>query len=118
MKLSNYFSGILLSPLFFSGCSSVEIESLPNIVILLADDLGYNDLTSYRSENKSSGRTPGCRTPNIDDLAAKGMMFTNFYCGAAVSSPSRAALITGRNATRTGIYNYIPRDSPMHLRNG
>jgi arylsulfatase A len=50
------------------------------------------------------------------ELAEKGMRFTDFYAGAAVCSPSRAALITGRNATRVGIYNWIPENGPMHLR--
>ncbi|MDX1286162.1 MAG: sulfatase-like hydrolase/transferase, partial [Draconibacterium sp.] len=42
--------------------------------------------------------------------------FTDFYCGAAVCSPSRSALLTGRNATRVGIFNWIPENSPMHMR--
>ena len=49
-------------------------------------------------------------------MARQGIRFTNFYCGAAVSSPSRAALMTGRNCTRTGVYNYLEQNSPMHLR--
>jgi len=80
----------------------------PNIVILLADDLGYSDLSCYNSTN--------VLTPVLDSLAAQGMTFTDFYAGSCVCSPSRAALMTGRNATRTGVYSWIPADEPMHLR--
>lgn len=89
----------------------------PNLVIILADDLGYNDLSSYRTTDQDlSPKPPTTNTPNIDRLAVNGMKFSSFYCGAAVSSPSRAALSTGRNASRTGIYNWIPPNTPMHLR--
>lgn len=92
-------------------------EERPNIIIMLADDLGYNDLTCYRNaHNTPSPKPPTSKTPNLDKLAEQGMRFTDFYCGAAVSSPSRAALLTGRNAVRVGIYNWIPESSPMHLR--
>jgi arylsulfatase A len=65
----------------------------PNVVILLADDLGW--------------RGPGCyggpaRTPALDGLAAHGVRFTEFYSGAAVCSPSRATLLTTRHHIRTG----------------
>lgn len=89
----------------------------PNVIIFLADDLGYNDLSCYREANApQADQPPSCQTPNLDKLAQQGMRFTDFYCGAAVSSPSRSALITGRNKTRVGIYNWIPPNSPMHLR--
>jgi arylsulfatase A len=55
-------------------------------------------------------------TPNIDKLSEQGIIFTDFYAGAAVCSPSRSALLTGRNAVRNGIYNWIPANSPMHLK--
>lgn len=102
--------------LFFVACDSQD-TSPPNIVILLADDLGYNDISSYRELHpQKSDDPPTTYTPSVDRLGQEGMRFTNFYCGAAVCSPSRAALITGRNATRLGIYNWIPGNSPMHLR--
>ncbi len=90
----------------------------PNIILILADDLGYNDLTCYRNHNPGQSKEfpPTAQTPNIDQLAEHGIRFTDFYCGAAVCSPSRSALMTGRNATRVGIYNWIPEESPMHLR--
>lgn len=103
---------------FFAACSGGEDkkETPPNVIFILADDLGYNDLSCYREIHPvEADQPPTALTPNIDELARGGMMFTDFYCGAAVCSPSRAALITGRNATRAGIYNWIPPNSPMHL---
>ena len=69
----------------------------PNIVIILADDLGYGDLGCYGS--------PNIRTPNLDRMAAEGMRFTQFYSVAEVCTPSRAALLTGRYPVRSGMCN-------------
>jgi len=80
----------------------------PNIVILLSDDLGFSDLGCYGGPVK---------TPALDGLAAGGIRFTDFYSGAAVCSPSRAALLTGRHHIRTGIYSWIDDQSQRsHLR--
>src|SRR5213595_446560 len=68
---------------------------LPNIVIILADDLGYGDLGCYGH--------PTIRTPNLDRMAQEGMRFTDFYAAAPVCTPSRAALLTGRLAVRSGM---------------
>ncbi len=67
----------------------------PNIVFILADDLGYGDLGCYGH--------PTIRTPNLDRMAAEGMRFTDFYSAAEVCTPSRAALLTGRYAVRSGM---------------
>ncbi|MCX6886385.1 MAG: sulfatase [Verrucomicrobia bacterium] len=67
----------------------------PNIVVILADDLGYGDLGCYGH--------PTIRTPNLDRMAAQGMRFTDFYSAAEVCTPSRAALQTGRYAVRSGM---------------
>ncbi|MBN1342419.1 MAG: sulfatase-like hydrolase/transferase [Phycisphaerae bacterium] len=80
----------------------------PNVVILLADDLGYGDLACYGH--------PVIKTPNIDRLAAEGVRFTDCYAAAANCSPARAGLMTGRTPYRVGIHNWIPDGSPMHLR--
>ena len=67
----------------------------PNVVIILTDDLGYGDLNCYGATRYI--------TPNLDQLAAGGVRFTNFYVSQAVCSASRAALLTGCYSTRIGI---------------
>lgn len=70
-------------------------QTRANIVLLLADDLGYNELGSY-------GQTI-IQTPELDKLAAQGMRFTDFYAGNAVCSPARAVLLTGKSAANVAI---------------
>ena len=70
----------------------------PNIVLILADDLGFNDIT-VNGGGVAGGAVP---TPNIDFIAHDGVMFTNGYAGNATCAPSRAAIMTGRYATRSG----------------
>jgi arylsulfatase A-like enzyme len=67
-------------------------DKMPNIVFILADDIGYGDLSSY-------GATK-VKTPNLDTLAAQGMRFTDGHCAAAVCTPSRYAFLTGQYAWR------------------
>ncbi|TDE00215.1 arylsulfatase [Jiangella asiatica] len=67
----------------------------PNIVFVLADDLGYGELGSYGQEL--------IRTPNLDRLATEGMLFSQFYAGAAVCAPSRCTLLTGRHTGRCSV---------------
>ncbi|MCP5433082.1 MAG: sulfatase-like hydrolase/transferase, partial [Alphaproteobacteria bacterium] len=73
-------------------------ERPPNIVLILADDLGFNDIAFYGG-GVAGGRVP---TPNIDSIARDGAHFTNGYSGHANCAPSRAALMTGRYPTRFG----------------
>ncbi|XP_069169798.1 arylsulfatase A isoform X1 [Procambarus clarkii] len=73
-----------------------SITTQPNIVLLLADDLGYGDLSI-------SGH-PTSRTPRLDELAEGGRFFTQFYVTSPVCSPSRASLLTGRLQVRSGVY--------------
>jgi arylsulfatase A len=79
----------------------------PNVIVLLADDLGYGDLGCFGH--------PKIKTPHLDKLAADGIKLTSCYCGQSVCSPSRAALTTGRNPNRYGIKDWIPRDSGIFL---
>lgn len=78
-------------------------ERAPNIVLILVDDLGFNDLT-FGGGGLAGGTVP---TPNIDALAHKGATFTNGYSGNATCAPSRAAIMTGRFATRFG-FEFTP----------
>lgn len=68
-----------------------------NILLIVADDLGYNDLTSYGS--------PTIETPNIDQIGRNGARFTQFYTGAPVCTPSRSSMLTGRLPVRSGIFS-------------
>jgi arylsulfatase A len=79
-----------------------------NAVVILCDDLGYGDLSCYGH--------PHIRTPNLDKLAAEGLKLTDCYAAAPVCSPARAGMLTGRTPHRCGVYDWIPADSPMHLR--
>lgn len=82
----------------------------PNIVLFLADDLGYGDLGCY-------GNTAAI-TPNLDRFAAQGLRLTDCHSASSVCSPSRSALLTGRHPYRTGVFTWIPEGSPIHLRSG
>lgn len=75
----------------------------PNIVFILLDDLGINDITTFGG-GVADGRVP---TPNIDKLAADGAIYTQAYSGTATCAPSRAMLLTGRYPTRTG-FEFTP----------
>jgi arylsulfatase A-like enzyme len=72
----------------------------PNVIFILLDDFGYTDLGCYGSKFYES--------PNIDRLAAEGVKFTDAYAACPVSSPTRAAVMTGRYPTNTGITDWIP----------
>lgn len=89
---------IILFMAFVSGSSNAlkaTSQELPNVIIILADDLGYNDLGCFGSKNIA--------TPHLDKMAAGGMVFKNFLTGSSVCSPSRASLLTGRYPQRCGV---------------
>ena len=79
-----------------AGCADTgKNEPLPNIVYILADDLGYGDLSCYGQQKFS--------TPNIDRLSEQGMLFNQHYTGCTVSAPSRSSLMTGLHTGHTPI---------------
>jgi arylsulfatase A len=90
------------------SCSSIQRRTAsgnkpPNIILIFADDQGYQDLGCFGS--------PNIKTPNIDRLAHEGMKFTDFYVACSVCSPSRAALMTGCYPQRVGITKVLfPQD--------
>lgn len=80
----------------------------PNIIFILADDLGFNDISTFGG-GVAGGRV---KTPNIDRLAARGAIFTQGYAGNATCAPSRAMIMTGRYPTRTG-FEFTPTPNGM-----
>src|SRR5688572_25961265 len=79
----------LLLFLAFAASLASAAESRPNVIFILADDLGYGDVGCYGQKQ--------IPTPNIDRLAAEGMRFTQFYAGSTVCAPSRNVLMTGQH---------------------
>lgn len=84
---------IFLSIISFQCRTPHTDEKLPNVIFILADDLGYGDLSCY-GQTKFS-------TPNIDQLAKEGLLFTQHYSGSTVCAPSRSALLTGLHTGHT-----------------
>lgn len=85
---------------------AMETAEKPNIIIILADDLGYGDVGCYGCTRLS--------TPNIDALSADGLRFTDFHSNGAVCSPTRAAFLTGRYQQRTGITGVVTAAGHRH----
>ena len=99
MTLKTTLISVLFSLLLIS-CSEKskeqkEEQTATNFIIIFADDLGYGDLGTYGH--------PTIKTPNLDRMANEGQKWTNFYAGASVCTPSRAALLTGRLPVRSGM---------------
>ena len=90
---------LIVLSLGFVSCKQFE-EKKPNVVMIVIDDLGWADL-GYMGSNFYE-------TPNIDQLANEGLVFTNAYAGAANCAPSRACLLTGLNTPRHGVYTVSP----------
>ena len=99
------FTGLLL-------CVSVAVsdadESKPNVVVFLADDMGWGDSGTFGHEL--------IQTPNLDKLASQGVKFTQCYAAAGVCSPSRSAILTGRTPYRNGVWRHLSGNGPAHLR--
>lgn len=97
----------VLLPAIFLFVVTVEsgTQQLPNLVILFADNLGYDDVSAFQSGSTSHTT----RTPNIDRLASEGIKFLNWNSAAALCSASRSALLTGRYPVRTGVYPRVFR---------
>jgi arylsulfatase A-like enzyme len=83
------------------GTTSVRAEDRPNIIVIFADDLGYNDLGCFGAKE--------IRTPHLDRMAQEGRRFTDFYAGGPTCTPSRAALLTGCYPVRAGFGDAISR---------
>ncbi len=100
-KYNSLAKASLLLPLVGSGCAveSAKEAVRPNIVLIMADDLGYADISCFGGTVAS--------TPNLDQMAKDGIKLTDFHSNGAVSSPTRAALMTGNYQQRSGVTGVI-----------
>ncbi|VGO18611.1 sulfatase family protein [Pontiella sulfatireligans] len=100
---------ILTTLAAFVAVSSVAVTSpkRPNVIVILTDDQGWGDLGSQGH--------PYIQSPNVDALAAEGLRFTQGYAAAAVCSPSRSSILTGRTPFRNGVYRFLPLHHFCHL---
>ena len=76
--------------------TNLALAMQPNLLLIVADDLGYGDLSTYGH--------PTTKDPNLSQLAKESLVMTNFYATSPVCSPSRASLLTGLYPTSTGIW--------------
>ena len=93
LRLSGYIAGTAAAATLVSCGTAKTPESRPNVIYIMADDLGYADITPYGQQL--------IETPNIERLAAQGMLLTQCYAGCTVSAPSRASLMTGLHTGHT-----------------
>ena len=96
----------LLAVAFF--CGSVTAKDRPNIILVLIDDMGWEDFACFGS--------PESKTPNIDRMAAEGIRFEQFYVNSPICSPSRTAISTGQYPQRWGINSYLAHRSENEAR--
>ena len=78
----------------FCSCQPKSMPENPNIIIIMADDLGYGDVGAYGAKKEN------VKTPNIDKLAEGGLKFTSGYCSASTCTPTRYSFLTGSYAFR------------------
>ena len=94
----------------FLATSQLCAQTKPNIVVIMADDLGYGDVSCYGATELA--------TPHIDQLAAEGIRFTSGYCSASTCTPTRYSLLTGNYAFRTKGTGIAPPNSPAIIQPG
>ncbi len=92
-------SKALLLCSLMAPATALFAQQKPNVILIMADDLGYGDISCYGNKT--------IKTPNIDRMAAEGVKMTDFHTNGAVSSPTRAALMTGRYQQRSGVTGVI-----------
>jgi arylsulfatase A len=91
---------LIVTPVWMQTSANAADTSRPNIVFILADDLGINDLSCYGRKDQL--------TPHLDRLATEGMRFTSAYCAQPICSPSRAAIMTGMHPARLHLTTFLP----------
>jgi arylsulfatase A-like enzyme len=92
--MKNYHSLLIILIFFLNSCSNNSEQNNPNIIIVLADDLGYGDVSAFNKGSKII-------TPNLDKMASEGIMFTDAHTSSSVCTPTRYGLLTGRYNWRT-----------------
>jgi arylsulfatase A-like enzyme len=102
LKAAGFGAASLAFSQAVSPAAGKAAEGKPNIIVILADDLGYSDIGCYGNKT--------IKTPNLDALAAGGMRFTDFHSNGAMCSPTRAALLTGRYQQRCGLEHVLGWD--------
>ena len=104
------------SALLFTVASSIIAQAAktdkPNIIVIMADDLGYGDIGCYGAKPEN------LKTPNIDRLAANGLQFTNGYCSASTCTPTRFSFLTGKYAFRQNNTGIAPPNGPAIIQPG
>lgn len=98
--------------LIFFGCTFPERGEKPNIIVIMADDLGYGDVGAYGAKPEN------VKTPNIDKLAHEGLRFTSGYCSASTCTPTRYSLLTGSYAFREKNTGIAPPNAPAIIQPG
>jgi arylsulfatase A len=99
-----------LSLLALGAAHTALAATAPNVIVIMADDLGYGDLSCYGAK--------AVKTPNIDQLAAEGQRFTSGYCSASTCTPTRFSLITGTYAFRQKNTGIAPPNGPSIIKPG
>jgi len=114
---------VLAAAVILAGCLAVQAQEslsreeavtrLPNVIVLLTDDLGYNDTGCYGAKPEH------LRTPQIDRLASQGIRFTDGHAASSVCTPSRYSLLTGQYAFRNKLgASILPGDAPLSIKPG
>ena len=108
MKASknNFFYAVIFINIFFISCQKSRKIVPPNVLIIIADDLGWSQIGCYGSTFYE--------TPNIDKLAKSGIRFSNAYSAASICSPTRAAIMTGKYPARLDLTDFIPGNFPKN----
>jgi arylsulfatase A len=107
-RKNNWVWSVSLILLALSAPRVLLAQSQPNVILFLADDLGYGDLGCYGH--------PIIKTPHLDAFAKQGVRLTQCYAASGVCSPSRSALLTGRTPHRNGVFTWLAEGSDVHLR--
>jgi arylsulfatase A-like enzyme len=107
-KMKNTIDRIFITTLVLLLGVLVQAQDRPNIVVILADDMGWGDSSTYGHKVT--------RTPSMDKLAAQGMKFTQGYSASGVCSPSRSAILTGRTPYRNGVWRHLSGHHKAYLR--